>query len=138
MVLCCGCAGFYRAPEITFSGVALDGVGRRGASFDIALDVRNPNRYALGLDEMTYRLTVAGAEVASGAIPEAVRIGAKSSATVRLPVSLQWSQLSAGGWQILESGRADYVVEGEAGFSTPAGHFRRPYRRVGTIQPFSH
>lgn len=135
--LCSGCAVFYRAPEITFAGVAVDGIRRTGASFDIALEVRNPNRYALGLDEMTYRLTVAGAEVASGTIPETVRIAGKSSAIVRLPVSLQWARLGAGGWQLLGSGRADYVVEGEAGFSTPAGHFRRPYHRAGTIQPFS-
>jgi hypothetical protein len=128
-----GCSLFYKPPEIEFGGVAIEAFGREGASFQISVDVRNPNRYELGLDRLTYKLTVAGVEAASGSTTEPVRVPAKGSATVRVPVSLDWARLQPGGLQMLMSGRVEYAVEGEAGFTTPAGSFRRPYRRTGTI-----
>jgi LEA14-like dessication related protein len=137
LLLCGGCSVFYRTPEITFGGVSIEGIGRRGASLEISLDVHNPNRYALGLGEMTYRLTLGGVEVTSGAARTPVYIEGKGSATVRLPASLEWNQLGAGGWELLTSGRVDYVVDGEAVFTTPAGSFRRPFRRTGTIHSFA-
>ena len=133
LALCAGCALFYRAPEVTFGGVALETMGGQGASFQIALQVHNPNGYAIGLDQMTYRLSIGGVEAASGATDASVRIPARSSTAVRLPVSLEWERLRAGGWELLTSGRVDYVVEGEAAFSIPAASFRRPYRQSGTI-----
>ena len=128
-----GCALFYKAPEIQFGGVEIQAFGSEGASFEVAIDVRNPNRYELGLDRLTYRLSLSGVEAAEGATQEPVRVPARGSATVRVPVSFDWSRLQAGGLQMLTSGRVDYEVAGEAEFTTPAGTFRRPYRRSGTI-----
>jgi LEA14-like dessication related protein len=134
LVLSAGCAVFYRAPEITFGGVAVERIGGEGASFEFALEVHNPNRYALGLEQMTYRLSVGGVEAASGATREPLRVPARGTATVRLPVSIEWARLGAGGLSILTSGSLDYTVDGEAAFTTPAGSFRRPYRRAGAIR----
>ena len=133
LTLAAGCSLVYKKPEIEFGGVTIENVGREGASFEIALDVRNPNRYALGLDEMTYRLSIAGVEAASGSTQAPVEVPARGSTTVRVPVSLDWRRLQAGGWEMLTTGRMDYIVEGEAAFRTPAGTFRRPYRREGRI-----
>ena len=128
-----GCSLFYKAPQIEFEGVSLGDVGRGGASFDIALAVRNPNRFDFGIDHVTYRLSVSGVEEASGTMADPVIVPAKGSATVRLPVALDWTRLEAAGLAMLFSRRLEYTVEGEAEFTTPHGPFRRPYRQTGTI-----
>jgi late embryogenesis abundant protein len=128
-----GCALFYRAPEIEFGGARVESLGREGASLEIALDVRNPNGFDFSVDQLTYRLSLADGEQAVGSTSEPVLVPAKGSAVVRIPVSLDWTRLQAGGLAMLFSRRMDYTVEGEAAFTTPRGMFRRPYRRTGTI-----
>jgi LEA14-like dessication related protein len=128
-----GCSLFYEAPQIELGAVTMGELGRQGASFDVALAVHNPNRFDFGIERLTYRLSLAGVEEASGTMAEPVNVPAKGSATVRLPVALDWTRLQAAGLAMLFSRRMEYIVEGEPEFTTPRGLFRRPYRQTGTI-----
>ena len=130
-----GCTLFYKAPQIELGGVTMGEFGRQGASFDVALAVHNPNGFDFGIEHVTYRLSIAGVEEASGTMAEPVHVPAIGSATVRLPISLDWTRLEAAGLAMLFSRRMEYTVEGEAEFTTPRGLYRRPYRQTGTIDP---
>jgi LEA14-like dessication related protein len=114
-------------PEIAFRGVAIGGIGRDGAAIDVALDVTNPNGYRLGVEQLTYRLTVGGIAAGEGSIESTVSVPAHGTAPVHLPLRLEFGPLKSSALEMALAGGIDYAVDGEVVFRTPLGKTRRPY-----------
>jgi LEA14-like dessication related protein len=128
-----GCLTFHR-PEIAFRGVEVGSIGSSGLDLEANLDVHNPNSYKIGVEQLTYRLTVNGSDAGSGSVPEAIALPGKATTGVRLPLTLDWSKVKVAGLEFLTRG-IDYAIEGEITFSTPIGVFHRPYRHEGRYAP---
>jgi len=129
-----GCLTFRR-PVVTFRGVEVRSFGSDGAELEATFDVTNPNSYRVGVERLTYRLTVNGQEAGGGTIETATPLPAKETTFVRLPLTLDWEKLKSAGLGFLILGGIDYAVEGEITFSTPLGTFHRPYRHEGRYSP---
>jgi LEA14-like dessication related protein len=130
-----GCLTFRR-PEVAFRGVEVRSFGSSGADLEASFDVTNPNNYKIGVESLTYRLTVNGRDAGGGTIDTATPLPAKETTQVVLPLSLDWEKLKGAGLDFLMSNGVDYAVDGEITFSTPMGTFHRPYRHVGRYSPF--
>jgi len=120
------CLTFHN-PTIAFSGVAVSEVTREGAVLEIDLAVTNPNGYALGVRQLTYRLSVDGESAGEGSLESTVSVPARGDAVVKLPLTLRWAPLRSRALEFALSGVA-YAVEGEVVFTTPLGSVHRPYR----------
>ena len=129
-----GCL-FFRRPEVVFRGVSVNAFGSGGAEVEAAMDVFNPNGYKIGVESLTYHLTVNGADSGGGTVDQAVSLPAKTTTPVRVPITLDFTKIHLHGLDILTKGGIDYVIEGEITFSTPLGTFHRPYRHAGTYSP---
>ena len=132
-ILLLGAAGCltFRRPEVAFRGVELKSIGSASAELDATFDVTNPNSYRIGVERLTYRLTVNGHEAGSGTIDAATPLPAKETTQVRLPLTLDWEKVKEAGLDFLLLRGVDYAVDGEITFTTPMGRFQRPYRHVG-------
>lgn len=134
LLLCALCAVgclTFRRPEVAFRGVELKSIGSAGAELDANFDVTNPNSYRIGVERLTYRLTVNGHEAGSGTIDAATPLPPKETAQVHLPLTLDWEKVKEAGLDFLMLRGVDYAVDGEITFTTPVGRFQRPYRHVG-------
>ncbi|HEU4564105.1 MAG TPA: LEA type 2 family protein [Gemmatimonadaceae bacterium] len=112
----------FTPPRVTFAGVALRTMGLAGGSVDVFLRIHNPNPYALTATRASYRLLVADSvEVGHGTSLDTVRVGARDSATVRLPLDVSWRGLQAAGRSAVRGGAVDYRILGEIVAQTPIG-----------------
>lgn len=125
-----GCFTFRR-PEVVFRGVELGTLDSSGAALEASFDVTNPNRYRIGVQRLTYRVSVNGRDAGGGASDQETVLEGKATTLVKLPLTLDWSKVRSAGLDFLFSGSIDYTVEGDITFSTPIGVFERPYRHAG-------
>ena len=117
----------FQRPTVAFRGATLRGVGPTGGVVDVRLLVRNPNPYPLSAERATYRLLTADSvEVGRGEATDSLRVPARDSAEVRLPVAVSWAALARAGAGALGTGAVDYRVVGEVRARTPVGTFPVP------------
>lgn len=112
----------FTPPRATFQGVALRTVGLGGGSVDVLLRIHNPNPYALTATRASYRLLVADSvEVGHGTSLDTLRVGARDSAMVRLPLDVSWRGLQEAGRSAMRAGMVEYRIVGEIEAATPLG-----------------
>lgn len=117
----------FQRPTVAFRGAAVRGLGPEGGVVDVRLLVRNPNPYPLSAERATYRLLTADSvEVGRGEATDSLRVPARDSAEIRLPVAVSWAALARAGAGALGTGAVDYRVVGEVRARTPVGSFPVP------------
>lgn len=122
----------FQRPTVAFRGAAVRAVGPEGGVVDVRLLVRNPNPYPLSAERATYRLLAAdSSEVGRGEATDSLRVPARDSAEVRLPVTVAWAALARAGAGALGTGEVAYRVEGEVRVRTPVGAYPVPIDAPG-------
>lgn len=141
-LVACGSFGF-RQPQVTLESVHLGGLGLRGGTLLVDLQVDNPNRFALNADELRYDLAVRDAEAepgdttwldfASGTYAEGFVVGAGETRTVKIPVEFSYSGLGGAASSILRSGTFTYRATGSVDVRTPFGSRAVPFTKRGMV-----
>ena len=117
----------FTSPTVRFDGARVATLGLEGGTLDVTLTIANPNAYPLTATAASYRLLADDSvEVGRGSTSQAVRVGARDSARVVLPVELSWRALERVGRGALRDGDVDYRVVGEIEGDTPVGSHRFP------------
>lgn len=130
--LLASCATMQEAikePEISVDDMQVRAVSLSDMQLDFILGVKNPNPLGISLRGMSYRLDVEGKSMMRGDSRERLKIGANSSSSVTLPVSLNYKDLSGGFADLLNRDKVRYELRGKLDF----GLFRLPYKKQGSI-----
>ena len=130
-VRCSNLSGVFEKPELQFRGLRVNSIGLGGASIDVVVDVYNPNSYRLGVDRFSYDLAIENVHFGGGETDAPVSVEGRNTATVRLPLDVDWSRLGDVGRGVLNRGSVNYGVSGEMTVSTGFGRFRVPYAKSG-------
>jgi len=129
------CASALRSqfanPVVELKDIRLRGIGLQGGSFDVVLDVYNPNAYRLDASRITYKLAVDSAQIAEGVIDKLVTLETQKKSEILLPVTFNSAQLLAAAGALGKTGTVDYRIVGEVTVATPFGNFTRPYAGTG-------
>ena len=133
-----GCAALnVQKPTAAVTGMSLAGVDAEGFILDFAVDVSNPNRFALPLASADYELGVGGVEVLEGAASPHRSIPANGTLGVTLPVTVAFDNLLRAESAIRDTGgNVPYDLAAELSFDTGnplAGAVRVPVRHSGTL-----
>jgi LEA14-like dessication related protein len=128
-----GCSAVFQKPELEFRGLRVNSIGLGGASLDVVVDVYNPNSFRLGVDRFTYDLTVENVHFGTGETNAPVSVEGRGTATVRLPLDLDWSRLGDVGRSVLGTGTVGYGISGEMTVVTGFGKRRVPYAKSGRL-----
>lgn len=114
----------FEPPRAEFRDVRIGGLGVAGASLEVALAVRNPNAFRLTATSASYRLLVEDSvEVGRGATTDTFTVAAHDSATVRLPLDVEWAALRRAVRGAAGDGRVEYRIVGEIRADTPVGTY---------------
>jgi LEA14-like dessication related protein len=137
-----GCGPTVRQPEVTLQNVRIGGIGLTGGTLLIDVQVYNPNRFGATADRLTYEVLVADPrqpgdttwlEFAAGVYAEPVRLGARDSVTVRVPVEFTLAQVGGAAGRLLRAGNVEYLARGTVDVRTSFGGRTVPFRRRGMI-----
>jgi len=140
-ILLAACAPRVSRPDVHVVGVRLGGLGLRGGLVYVQLSVINPNDFALEAVGLTYDLELrdpaAGGDgqwvdLAEGRFGETVRVPARDSAVVEIPIEFTYAGAGAALRSILDLGTLSYRVSGEVALSKPV-RTGVPYRHSGTV-----
>jgi LEA14-like dessication related protein len=130
--LLAGCA--VRRPEVALANVQVGTLRVDGGALDILLDIRNPNRWDIDLQELTYALSVDDVRVGAGETDWRIVVPGGECITVRLPVDVSWRGLGTAGRELL-SGEVEYRVVGHVRVGTPVGGITHRYDRRSRFSP---
>ena len=118
-------------PTVEFNRLRTDEIDFEGIDATLVFNVDNPNPVALSLASMTYALDIEGISVLSGTKPKGFSLPASDAAKLRVPLSLQFSEIA----DLLSETRGrdelSFGVAGKMGFDTPIGEMSLPYQADG-------
>ena len=138
-----GCAGaVFDQPQVTLENVQLGGLGLRGGTLLVSLQVINPNRFSLNADRLTYELALRDPaemadttwiDFATGTYAEGFSVPARDTAVVQIPVEFTYGGLGAAAGSLLRAGTFTYLASGTVDVRTPLGTHEVPFRKRGTM-----
>lgn len=133
-----GCAALnVQKPTAAVTGMSVRGVDADGFTLDFALDVTNPNGFAVPLSSTDYELGVGGVEILSGAAAPHRSIPANGTLGVTLPVTVGFENLLRAEQAVRDTGgNVPYDLAAGLSFDTGsplAGKVRVPVRYSGTL-----
>jgi LEA14-like dessication related protein len=137
------CGGrMVQEPEVTLDSVRLAGLGLRGGTLLVTLEVTNPNRFTLQASQVSYELEIARPEsrpdggwlhLASGTHAENFSVGPGQTATAEVPVEFTYTDLGTAAATILRAGSFNYRASGSVDVRTPIGTHAVPFTQRGTV-----
>jgi LEA14-like dessication related protein len=143
LALLTGCASrVFKQPQVELESVQIGGLGLRGGTLLVNLEVVNPNRFALNANQLQYDLALsdpeAGADTtwidfASGTHDEPVSIAAGDTARITIPVDFSYSGLGTAANSLLRRGTFTYRASGIVDVRTPLGSYGVPFRKRGNV-----
>ena len=133
-----GCAALnVQKPTAAVTGMAVRGVDADGFTLDFAVDVTNPNGFALPVSAADYQLGIGGVAVLDGEASPDRSIPARGTLGVTLPVTVGFENLLKAEQAIRDSGgNVPYDLAGGLSFDTGSpltGKVRVPLRYSGTL-----
>jgi len=123
----------YEDPAVTVSRVRLDADARGTPPVIVALDLRNPNDYALSATSVQFSLRLD--ELPIGQLTHtisSVEVPKVGTSTVAVPLEPDQGTTPAR-LKALSSGMHRFAVEGEATFATPIGSRRVRFAEEGDL-----
>ena len=138
-----GCASaVFDQPQVTLENVQLGGLGLRGGTLLVSLQVINPNRFSLNAEQLTYNLALRDPgevtdttwiDFATGTYSEGFSVPARDTAVVQIPVEFTYSGLGTAAGSLLRAGTFTYRASGTVDVRTPLGTHEVPFRKRGTM-----
>lgn len=126
VVLLAGCATIqqiasFTRPEFEVARIEVTGIGLQGGSFNLVLDVTNPNAYDLPTTRFNVTIDLEDTHFGSVDVDDAPTLVKNASTTVVVPVRFSWSGVGAGARALLTRGAVRYLVDTEVELDTPLG-----------------
>lgn len=138
-----GCMPSVQEPDVRLEGVRVRGLGLEGGVLDVRLMVVNPNGFALEASGLDYTMELAAPDedeprytrFADGEFRDELRVDARDSAVVEIPVRFEYRDVGAAVRSLLAQGILDYRVSGSVRLQEP---LRRsiPFRKSGSVDIF--
>ncbi len=124
--LLAGCATIqqiasFTRPEFEVERIEVTGIGLQGGSFNLVLDVTNPNPYDLPTTRFNVTIDLEDTHFGSVDVDDAPTLTKNASTTVVVPVRFTWSGVGAGARALLTRGAVRYLVDTEVELDTPLG-----------------
>lgn len=141
--LVAGCGSrLFKQPEVNLQSVQLAGLGLRGGTLLVNVQITNPNSFTLSANQLEYALAIADAgadndttwlDLANGLYAEPFSVGAGATENVQVPVEFSYSSLGGAANSVLRAGTFNYRASGTVAVRTPLGTRTIPFRRGGMV-----
>ncbi len=107
-------------PVVTMTGVDFRGISIEGLSFNLMMDVENPNGFGADISDLEYRILLDNAEVANGLQEDTIVVPAKSVVEVGIPFVIVWSGMDKSLKKLLDGEKHEWRLKGSVKLSKGA------------------
>ncbi len=126
VVLLTGCATLqqiasFERPGFEVERIDVTGLGLQGGSFNLVLDVTNPNAYDLPTTRFNVSIDLEDTHFGTVDVDDAPTLTKNAITTVFVPVQFTWSGVGAGARALLTRGAVRYLVNTQVELDTPLG-----------------
>ncbi len=126
LILLTGCATIrqiasFERPGFEVESIEVTGLGLQGGSFNLMLNVTNPNAYDLPTTRFNVSIDLADTHFGSVDVDDAPTLTKNASTTVVVPVQFTWGGVGAGARALLLRGTVRYLVNTQVELDTPLG-----------------
>ena len=137
-VLVAGCASLghalrFEEPEIKLQEIRVTGLGFTGGTFDLALDVFNPNGYRLRTTRLELGIDLEQVHFGDALLETPLELPSQQHSLVTVPVRFEWAGLGAGARALLARQAIRFGLTGTATLGTPIGDRRMQVRGSGDV-----
>ncbi len=131
--LLCGCSSLQRnfteKPKVELDHVYLRDPSLTGATIMVVLEVSNPNKVDLKVDEVNYEIFLDQKFFSKAKTAKAVLVPAGGTEKVELPLPIEYSQFVRGAKKLLFGEKLEYRIKGNAKVSL----FSIPFEQTGSF-----
>jgi len=107
-------------PVVTMTGVDFKGISIEGLSFNLLMDVENPNGFGADISDLKYRVLLDNAEVATGLQEDTIVVPAEGVVEVGIPFIIVWSGIDKGLKKLLDGEEHEWRLKGSVRLSKGA------------------
>lgn len=127
-------AGAFEEPEVEFRELHLRKLSFERVSADFEFLVSNPNDLAVTVSSLDYALSVDEKSLAEGTSSRELRLEARGSAPVHLPLTIAFADFVDNLATFFSSREAvPYAIAAKLGVKTPVGPVQVPVQHEGTL-----
>jgi len=138
-----GCGLGFQRPTVTVAQIRLTQLGLSGGTMSVALEIENPNGYALEGEDFHYALAFAEGGAADedwlplsqGVVAEPVRVPARGTGRVDMSLPFEFATVGRALTSLLRRGELEYRFSGELRVRTRFGGSRIPFDERGIFRP---
>lgn len=141
-VFAAACAAVFEAPDVRVAGVRVASLGLTEGTAAVDLEVTNPNRRALEVRGVEYRLRIEDPGDESGWITlgegfhdRDVTIGPGDTTRVEVTVPFGYEAIEVAARSLFRNGTLGYRLDGEIRVRGPVGDLRVPVDHRGSFGP---
>ncbi len=99
-----GSVPIVRRPVLKVSALRLEAITPAGAQLMLELELQNPNRFAVFLESLDYRLRVGGRDWVAGMRQEAARVPENGKTRLVIPIDLDFAAVGGSVYQMIVGG----------------------------------
>lgn len=125
-----GLKGLAEEPKVRLDQVYANKVDLSGAHLLFVLEVENPNPVDIKIDELDYSISLFNKKLADGKAAEGLKVPARSTANIELPLPIKFEQLFNNLAEALSASEVPFKVEGQA----KSGWFKFPFTKEGSVK----
>ncbi len=104
-----------KAPTISVSSFSVKDISFTKADIEVELNVANPNRFGMILNQMDYNVDIDGLSAISGEVIDRIEIGENEAETIKIPASFSFANLGMAAYNALTSDDPfEYKLSGSA------------------------
>ncbi|OQY60478.1 MAG: hypothetical protein B6245_01270 [Desulfobacteraceae bacterium 4572_88] len=127
-----------KLPRVSLKNVSVADFSLTGASVICAIDLKNPNSFAMNMSGLSYSIALDGKKLAEGIAENVSPMNEKGSTVIKVPIRMNFFELGRSAYRMLKKSSSDYELKGEMKFSLPqAGEKSFPFQKSGRVS-FSH
>ncbi len=127
---CLSLSKMIEKPTVVLQELTLQNPTLDGATLLFGLQVGNPNRVAIEVDSLDYKIEVADRTLVEGTLHRKMRIPAFDQALVEIPIPFKYGELIASISQLLTNPLTPYRLQGAA----KLGPLSIPFDKTGEIR----
>lgn len=145
LAFCCCGTGTIRTLDISnIKAVSVLRVGHESADIELEGEVLNPHRSEAVIRDFSYRISVGNQFFLTGHMPGPLELPAHASTSIRMPLTVQYSQVTGADCRALFATAIPYRLRGTAGMEKPfkkqlkiaaAGSLQGPQELAVTLMP---
>ncbi|WP_413288948.1 LEA type 2 family protein [Bdellovibrio sp. HCB337] len=134
ILLLCSCASFWgtvvEKPKISLDRVSVKDVSLKGSTLIFHVNVENPNKMDLKVDQISYKVFVNNKELTKAQTDKAVTVPAQGASLVELPLPIEYNKIFTDLKELMFAESAKYKIEGDAKFPL----FTIPFTKEGDVK----